>query len=114
MFFETLKMVYGFHKYAWAKVTVQTTLKKVYLEKDKFSPSEQEMMEEMISQVNSKTSKQVSKFISYHYFHIEAAIGREVLDQKSKSNPLEASHKILDGRSERVVFESGQGKWASK
>ena len=56
MFFETLKMVYGFHKHAWAKVTVQTTLKKVYLEKDKFSPSEQEMMEEMISQVYSKTS----------------------------------------------------------
>jgi hypothetical protein len=58
----TLKMIYGFHKHAWAKITVTTTLKRVYLENNKFSPSELEVLEDMISSVNSKASQQVSKF----------------------------------------------------
>ena len=62
LFMATLKMIYGFHKHAWAKITVTTTLKRVYLENNKFSPSELEVLEEMISCVNSKASQQVSKF----------------------------------------------------
>ncbi len=49
LFFSSLKMIYTFHSKAWAKTSVGTTIKKVYLEKEKFSPSEQEEMENMIS-----------------------------------------------------------------
>ena len=49
MFFSTLKMIYSFHSKAWAKTTVSTTIKKVYLEKEKFNPAEQEQMEDMIT-----------------------------------------------------------------
>ena len=59
---STLKMIYAFHKHAWAKITVTTTLKRVYLENNKFSSSELEVLEEMISCVNAKASQQVSKF----------------------------------------------------
>ena len=113
LFMSTLEMIYGFHKHAWAKITVTTNLKKVYLENNKFSPSELEFIEEMISSVNAKASQQVSMF-DLVIIYIETSIGRDVLDSKIKSDPLQASHTVVDGRSERVIFESGQSKWASK
>ena len=61
----------------------------------------------MISQLNTKASLQVSKLILIVNNRIETEIGREALDNKSKSNPLEAGHSIVDGRAERVIFESG-------
>jgi hypothetical protein len=33
LFFETLNCIYKFGKHPWAKLTVQQTLKKVYIEK---------------------------------------------------------------------------------
>ena len=97
LFMSTLKMIYGFHKHAWAKITVTTTLKRVYLENNKFSPSELEVLEEMISCVNAKASQQVSK-LNLVIIHIETSIGREILDSKIKSDPLKASHTVVDGR----------------
>jgi hypothetical protein len=97
LFMSTLKMIYGFHRHAWAKITVTTTLKRVYLENNKFSPSELEVLEEMISCVNAKASQQVSK-LNLVIIHIETSIGREILDSKIKSDPLKASHTVVDGR----------------
>jgi hypothetical protein len=97
LFMSTLKMIFGFHKHALAKVTVNTTLKRVYLENNKFSPSELEVLEEMISCVNARASQQLSKF-DLVIKHIETMIGREILDSKIKSDPLKASHTVVDGR----------------
>lgn len=33
LFFQTLKIIFEFHKHPWAKLTVSQALKKVYLEK---------------------------------------------------------------------------------
>lgn len=45
---------------------------------------------------------------------IEVTQSRDFMDSKSKSNPLEAGAKVVDARQDKMVIESGQGKWASK
>ena len=49
LFLGTVRQIFGWHKHAWAKQTVVQTLKKIYLEKQRFNEREQEELEDMIS-----------------------------------------------------------------
>eukprot|EP00347_Sterkiella_histriomuscorum_P020372 403338061 len=103
MFFQTLQQVYQFHKQAWARPVVVSTIKKVYLEKQKFNESEQEQLEDMISNLHSKIS-----------LGIKQSQGREKMDEKIKDNPLQASYQVKDGRAEKIVYGNADHAWASK
>ena len=90
--FDCLRQSFQSYKHKWAYSTISNLLKKLYKEQDRFSPDQYKEIETMIDTMNNKITSTTT---------LES--NRMKLDNKIKSNALQASHKVTDSRSERIV-----------
>ena len=107
-FLDTLKLAFTmFQSKQWAKVTLQQAIRNTYLQKDKFSSTEQDDLADMLQSLKQQAASQT-----------KATLAREQLDSRINSTPLLAgsSDRAADNRQTHIVME-GQGgvdKWAGK
>jgi hypothetical protein len=100
--FDCLRQSFQSYKYKWAYSTISYLLKKLYKEQDRFSPDQYKEIEIMIDTMNNKITSSTT---------LES--NRMILDNKIKSNALQASYNITDSRSERIVIgDTWQNKQA--
>lgn len=102
IFISSLKQSLANMKLKWAYPSIDNIIKLCYYSKNKFSEIE-------FKEIENINNIFKNKLVSAN--NIENT--RIYRDEKIKNNPLEASHKVTDARSERTVF-SGLDTWASK
>jgi hypothetical protein len=98
--FESIKFSASRSKEKWALPMINSLLKKVYLEKNKFSPEHLEEVGDIINNIKNNKNELLD-------------LNRTTRDGKIKNNPLEASHRVTDARTEQMVA-GGFDKWEAK
>jgi len=92
--FDTIKQSFEKSRTTWAISSITSFLTNLYLIKSKFSPCQIEELENMISTIKNKN------------------FDKDLKDDKIKSDPTKASHKVQDARSERFI--DSNGVWSLK
>ncbi len=102
IFISSLKISLQNMRLKWAFSSIENILKACFYSKNKFSVEEFKEIEQMNSTFKNKliTTNNLDNSRIYR-------------DEKIKNNPLEASHKVTDARSERTVV-SGLDTWTTK
>ena len=102
LLFDSIKGSFKLSAFAWALPSINSLLKKAYLEKGKHNPRQLEELENMVSSIKNKSTSS-SNLNNSRLFR----------DEKIKESPLEAYHKVTDARDEKYV-EYSIDKWQAK
>lgn len=100
--FDCLRQAFTQYKNKWAYPSINSLFTKLYMDKQKLSEKQFEQLDSMISIIKNKSS--VINIMDQN---------RLFRDENIKSTPLEASHKVTDARSEKLV-DASSNTWQAK
>ena len=105
IYIDTLQLLHSTlgKKTIISKTSLQQTLRTAYLAKERFSEDEADLIADMLADLKRQNAiKQ------------KATQAQNQLDGRIKGSLLDGSETAIDGRAEKIQFDGGDSKWASK